>query len=207
MIGRLSRNILAKISLWGTLAYICINSINVLIAEEVHVCKWDSSDSIETSQKFDVNADWGHIFCGDVNRRKNKATGYHSRPKGLDSPTAYVGDIKRMNKITGVYEASPVYVWYDGDWLMKHRGSSFFPDHCDALQVMGSIAYASMHISCRFKNGKWGGPSGPKEGGKAFCFAKNGTALAINGYFRKDTGNIVTAWPLLKNIQPESCQK
>ncbi|WP_218048888.1 EndoU domain-containing protein [Curvivirga aplysinae] len=173
---------------------------SIMAGEALHSCEYEGLKTEHT-----IQVDWGHIFCGDVNRKKTKGTGYHHRPNGEDSNTAYIEDIDRKNSETGVYEASPLYVWEEGKWYIKRRGSTFFPDHCTAKQVMNSIAYAATNVHCRYKNGKWGGLSAPIRNEGNYCYGSNGDALIINGYFRRDNGHVATAWPLMSNQQPASC--
>lgn len=207
----LSRNNLAKLYLWTVLSIACLNPTDSLMAAEEPVCKWNQSESFKNSQLFEQNGfndvHWGHIFCGDINRKKTKATGYHHRENGLDSPTARIGEVHDHNVVTGVYEAAPVYVWHEGRWIRKTRGSSFFPDHCNVTQVMKSIVHAASNITCRYSNGKWGGPSAPETMDAQYCYGKEGSVLVINGYFHNQTGDVATAWPLLKNRQPNECSR
>ncbi|MDX1736727.1 MAG: EndoU domain-containing protein [Alphaproteobacteria bacterium] len=151
---------------------------------------------------------WGHIFCGDINLRKGRATGYHHRVSGRDSAIARVGDISKINPETGVYEAAPVEVFHNGKWFYKKRGSSFFPDQCTRQQVVNSVLYAAENHICRFPNGKWGGMSAPSSQGNEenYCYGIDGQQLVVNGYFTKDPNHIATAWPVISNIMPSKCE-
>lgn len=145
-----------------------------------------------------------HIFCGSINKR-GKATGYHHRREGQDSTTARIGQVMKINELTGVYVAKGISVWDGTNWRLKNGISSFFPDGCTVEQVINSIRHAASNVECRYKNGKWSGHSAPANDNQHqeghYCLGRDGSILTIQGYFRKPDRIVATAWPLVGPIK------
>ncbi|WP_051309603.1 EndoU domain-containing protein [Desulfogranum japonicum] len=118
-----------------------------------------------------------HIFQGEINRQ-GKATGFHSRPGGIDTKNAKVLRILAGPNSRGVYTAQAALLNREGKWLTKF--SSFFPDSMDKKDIITAILHAWQHRQTD-QSQPWQGPSG--------------RGFLIQGYINKQ-GNINTAFPL-----------
>jgi hypothetical protein len=119
-----------------------------------------------------------HIFRGGINR-KGKPVGYHSRPKGHDSPGARLIRIRSGPNQTGVYTAT-IAIRDGSQW--KEKFSSFYPDAMSRQEVINAILSAYQHSRDKNKQ-PWRGPSG-----KGFD---------IQGY-TLSRGDINTAFPVFE---------
>lgn len=120
-----------------------------------------------------------HVFSGEINR-KNKPTGYHSRPGGVDAANARLVSIKDKPNRAGVYTAN-IEVRDGNQW--KPKFSSFFPDHLSQQDVIDAILHAYGKSN---KQQKWEGPSG--------------LGFNIQGY-KTSQGGINTAFPVYRRDQ------
>lgn len=119
-----------------------------------------------------------HVFEGEINR-KGKPVGYHSRPGGIDPPTARVVRIRDKPNKAGVYTAT-IEVRDGSRWLEKF--SSFFPDNMSADEVTAAVLKA--YNNSRDKNKQpWRGASG--------------LGFDIQGY-TLSKGDINTAFPVFQ---------
>ena len=180
----------------------------------------------------DLKLDYEHIFCGEVDTR-DRASGYHVRIGGVDSPVARIGEVVFRNRKSGVYISKDIEIM-DNDplplpssppiWRKKRAISSFFPDHCSISQVLVSILHASRtspaHL-CRInsREGGWSGPTDQVDsqgkpnnqvndtnvsGGSKYCMGRNGSPFFVWFHRRRD-GEIVTAFPEARSV-PVSCR-
>ncbi|MCR9219662.1 MAG: EndoU domain-containing protein [Alphaproteobacteria bacterium] len=148
-----------------------------------------------------------HLFCGEVNRR-DRGTGFHHRPDGVDPSSARLGQVIERNMKTGVYVANRIEV-FDGErWRGKRGISSFFPDSCRPAEVIASIAHAARTALCAYPNGKWRGLSAPVGDAPGYCRGDDGSILTLEGYWRSRARRIVrTAWPLANPAPAPACRQ
>ena len=89
-----------------------------------------------------------HIFCGELNR-KNRFTGFHSRPGGKNPATiAKVQVMPGSENANGIYEATVFWNMNrasDAQPVNASKFSTMFPDACSKRQIIASILYASRH--------------------------------------------------------------
>jgi len=122
------------------------------------------------------NINMHHIFDGEINRR-NKPTGFHSRPNGQDPANARVVRIKDKPNRYGVYTAD-IEVLDGTQW--KRKFSSFFPDELSHDEVLDVILHA-YNNSDNKDAAPWEGPSG--------------AGYRVQGYTSRQ-GGINTAFPI-----------
>lgn len=147
-----------------------------------------------------------HLFCGEVNRR-DRGTGFHHRPDGVDPPSARVGRVIERNVKTGVYIAENIEILDGERWRRKRGISSFFPDRCRPAEVLASIAHAARTALCAYPNGKWRGLSAPDAATPGYCRGDDGSILSLEGYWRSAERRIVrTAWPLANPAPAPACR-
>lgn len=77
-----------------------------------------------------------HVFCGEWSR--NRPKGFHARPGGTNPETVAAFTVQDKTNAAGIYTGR----WSYRDHPGKNKFSSMFPDDCDAVQVLNSIAYA-----------------------------------------------------------------
>jgi hypothetical protein len=129
-----------------------------------------------------------HIFCGEV-RHDGKATGFHSRPGGVNPASVSGTDDARADpRRPGIYTLFRFRISEHGQTAMKTI-STMFPDHCDEAGVIAAIQNA-------YRTGKqedrgFSGLSGPT------CLDKDGKPFRIQGFTGTQNGRtvIVTAYP------------
>ncbi|MDA8231473.1 MAG: EndoU domain-containing protein [Magnetospirillum sp.] len=126
-----------------------------------------------------------HIFCGEING-KGRATGFHSRPGGIDpEPVSGIGDPVPKGP-AGIYNLYDFYITQDGA-TGKKAISTMFPDTCTKDNVLAAIRNARENGQVRGR--EFTGPSGD------YCKAgKPPKPFEIKG-FLDDDGDIVTAYP------------
>jgi len=138
-----------------------------------------SSGSQHSGQKWSDTSpeiNMHHVFDGEINR-KNRPTGFHSRPNGQDPANARLVRIKDKPNRYGVYTAD-IEVNDGGEW--KRKFSSFFPDELSHDEVIEVILHA--YNNSDNKNGTpWEGPSG--------------AGYRVQGYTTRQ-GGINTAFPI-----------
>ncbi len=147
------------------------NSDATLTKKQSHVTtkQWSST-------KPEINL-W-HVFDGEINR-KGKATGYHSRPGGVDAPNARLVSVKDKPNKAGVYTAN-IEVRDGNQW--KRKFSSFFPDSLSQNEVIDIILHAYNNSNNKSAQ-PWQGPSG--------------LGFNIQGYTTQ-RGGINTAFPVYR---------
>jgi hypothetical protein len=113
-----------------------------------------------------------HIFAGEINRR-GRATGFHSRPNGVDPKGSGVARVVDRPNRLGVYTA---VIWIGR--RNRTKFSSLYPDRLSRKQVITAILAAFRHGQRRGE--RFRGPSG--------------LGFTIEGYFQN--GRIATAYPI-----------
>lgn len=127
-----------------------------------------------------VNGD--HIFCGEINK-KGKATGFHSRPGGVN-PATVTGPAPTRNDTVYTLNNFTITV---GAKSGNKPISTMYPDTCDQKAVIAAIRNAAT-------TGKVSGKS--FEGSSGTACTSGGKPFTITGFFdEKDPRIIKTAWP------------
>jgi hypothetical protein len=114
-----------------------------------------------------------HLFHGVINRRGH-ATGFHSRPGGIDPPDA------KLLRVTAPPDANGVYagrVEIQGE--PKRANSTFFPDALSPPEVLDAIVTA-------FRGGEH-----DQDG---HFIGNSGRGFMVEGWYRR--GRIESAYPL-----------
>ncbi|HVJ33360.1 MAG TPA: EndoU domain-containing protein [Terriglobia bacterium] len=129
-----------------------------------------------------------HIFCGEINGA-GRATGFHSRPGGVNPATVTNTPAPVPRAPAGVYNLSNFNITQGGVTAQKAI-STMFPDACSQANVIAAIQNAVNNATAGGHGaGQFQGPSG------ASCQA--GAPLAsfvITGYL-DGHGEVITAWP------------
>jgi len=142
-----------------------------------------SSGNHSSGQKWSdtsPNINLHHIFDGEINKRRNKATGYHSRPNGQDSANARVVRVQDGPNRYGVYTAT-IEVRDGNQWLSKF--STFFPDELSRDEVIDIILHAYSN-SDNPNGAPWEGPSGQGYRVQGYTSGKGGINTAYPLYTR-----------------------
>ena len=148
--------------------------------------------------------DDAHIFCGHVRQPSNApayATGFHSRPGGINPVTAAGAAIigngaigpTAMPAPPGIYRLNNFTVTMNGVTAPKQPTySTMFPDTCGMASVLTAIrnAFAAAVTAGYAPPGPFNGMSG---GGGA-CTAGGGAQFNIRGRANAQ-GDIMTAYP------------
>jgi|HubBroStandDraft_1064217.scaffolds.fasta_scaffold00055_24 hypothetical protein len=131
-----------------------------------------------------------HIFCGDINGAGG-ATGYHSRPGGLDpvSITILAGTNVTVpaGAPAGIYRLNQFNITQGAATGLKPF-STMFPDACAAADVLAAIANANLN-RVAVPTGGFHGPSG------ANCQAGAPLGPFDIKFFVNAAGAITTAYP------------
>ncbi|MCD0483388.1 EndoU domain-containing protein [Streptacidiphilus sp. ASG 303] len=126
-----------------------------------------------------------HVIKGEIKYRadgKPKVVGYHLRPGGKDRPGVKVPKIDDRDNRTGLTRGN---VWMrdprTGEWVMKLRKSTFFPDTWSEKDAARAIrkAFENSTVVDPAKN-MW---EGEYKG------------IIIQGYYDPVTGDAITAYP------------
>lgn len=129
-----------------------------------------------------------HVFCGEV-RRDGKATGFHSRPGGVN-PASVSGtdDVRPDPRRPGIYTLFRFRISEHGQTAVKTI-STMFPDHCDEAGVIAAIQNA--YRTGTREDRSFSGLSGPS------CEDGNGNPFRIQGFTGTYNGRmvIITAYP------------
>lgn len=130
-------------------------------------------DFARIASRIDIKLD--HILIGEINRR-GRAVGFHSRPEGIDPPTARMTARLSPPDANGVYTGRvEVLDPATGAWVEKRGFSSFYPDNLTAPEIEAAIrnAYAdALRNNATQPNGRFAGDSG--LGFQIEGFARNG---------------------------------
>lgn len=142
-----------------------------------------------------------HIFCGEIRQRADGtfyATGFHSRPNGVNPVTA-AGAAIIGNGAAAPIAGAPAGIYRLTNFTITQGGvtrvkavSTMFPDTCTQPSVLLAIrnALAAAIMGGHVPPGQFIGTSG----GPPACQATGGGAFNIIGYTNAN-GDILTAWP------------
>jgi hypothetical protein len=143
-----------------------------------------------------------HIFCGEIRQRANGeyyATGFHSRPNGINPVTAAGAPIIGGGAVGPAAPGAPPGIYRLTNFTITQNGvtrtkalSTMFPDACNQASVLVAIrnAVAAAIAAGHVPPGQFNGPSG---GGGA-CTAGGGVQFNITG-FTNANGDVLTAYP------------
>ena len=135
-----------------------------------------------------------HVFCGEWNSRRERPSGFHSSPGGLDPETVANFTVANPPNAKGIYDGRWTYVGHP----TPTKFSTMFPDSCSQTQVLNSIFYAVTHpTSCPSGAPRWTGcgPNQPTSDTGNYCQADNGAVFAI-AFAPIRNGRVYTAFPL-----------
>jgi hypothetical protein len=130
-----------------------------------------------------VRINEAHVFEGEINRSGNPV-GFHSRPGGVDPPSARVTQVVSPPNAQGVYRAKvEIFDQATNAWVPKGPASSFFPDSWARGRVLSEIegAFGNRVTTHGKPASYWEGISP--------------TGVRIGGYL-DSTGGINTAFPI-----------
>ncbi len=150
-----------------------------------------NSISFEVIVKPNINEK--HIFEGEIitnDKGKRKAVGFHSRPDGVDPPTAQIARRSDGTPLfynppdsKGVYQAKiQVRDTATGSWIEKERTSTFFPDAWDRNTVVQNILDAFFELDLL-----------PQTTRKISTITP--TNFTINIQYDKISNEVVTSYP------------
>ena len=137
-----------------------------------------------------------HVFCGEWKNRKNRPTGFHSRPAGKNPATVGTLKITQQSNARGLYGVRWSYAGHAG----REKFSSMFPDTCSREQVLKSIVYAVNHPrTCPKGAPHWAkcGPNKPTGGGQGYCETSDKSIFTIAFAELRNSNKINTAFPLV----------
>ena len=137
-----------------------------------------------------------HVFCGEWNKRRNRPSGFHSRPGGENPATVDVLKITQQPNAKGLYGVR----WSYAGHPEREKFSSMFPDNCSRDQVLKSIVYAAAHPKpCPRGAPRWAkcGVNKPARGGAGYCRAADDSLFTIAFATLKNSSKINTAFPLV----------
>ena len=137
-----------------------------------------------------------HLFCGQWNARKNRPSGFHSRPAAKNPATVGSLKITQPPNNLGIYGVRWSYAGHPA----PEKFSSMFPDSCNRHQILRSIVYAAKNPSpCPRESPRWArcGPNKPIRGGQGYCEAWNDAVFTIAFATLKNSNKINTAFPLV----------
>jgi hypothetical protein len=138
-----------------------------------------------------------HVFCGEWKERKNRPSGFHSRPAGENPSTIGTIQITQQPNLQGIYGVRWSYAGHPD----REKFSSMFPDTCDREQILKSIVYAAGHPKpCPQGSPRWAkcGSNKPIYGGHGYCEASNNSIFTIAFATLKNSDRINTAFPLIE---------
>ncbi|MGD9137923.1 MAG: EndoU domain-containing protein [Desulfobacterales bacterium] len=138
-----------------------------------------------------------HVFCGEWNNRKNRPSGFHSRPAGENPATVGRLKITQQPYAKGLYGVRWSFVGHPD----REKFSSMFPDTCNREQILKSIVYAAKHqIPCPHGAPRWAkcGPNQPTKGGQEYCQAADNSIFTIAFATLKNSDKINTAFPVVE---------
>jgi hypothetical protein len=137
-----------------------------------------------------------HVFCGEWNKRKNRPSGFHSRPGGENPSTIGKLNITQKAGARGLYGVRWSFIGHPD----RQKFSSMFPDTCSRDQVLKSVAYAVNNPkTCPKGSPRWAkfGPNKPFKGGQGYCEASDKSIFTIAFATFKKSDKINTAFPLM----------
>jgi hypothetical protein len=123
-----------------------------------------------------------HVLTGEINK-SGKAVGFHSRPGGIDPPSARLTQRTNAPDVNGVYRGKvEVFDPNKGVWVPKKAQSTFFPDNMTHKQIENAVrnAYADALRNGNVNGSSWTG--------------KSGLGFDISGYV--DGNTITSAFPI-----------
>ena len=138
-----------------------------------------------------------HVFCGEWNKRKNRPSGFHSRPGGENPATVGTLKITQKHNVKGLYGVR----WSFSGHSNREKFSSMFPDTCNQDHVLKSVIYAAKNqIPCPEGAPHWAkcGPNKPAQGGQGYCEASDHSIFTIGFATLKNSNRINTAFPLVE---------
>jgi hypothetical protein len=147
--------------------------------------------------KTDPPVNQRHVFCGEWNKRKQRPTGFHSRPAGQNPATIDTLKITQKQNHAGLYGLRWSYAGRPG----RDKYSSMFPDTCSRKQVLNSIVYAVNHPKpCPAGAPRWAkcGPNKPAGEEQGYCRAADNSIFTIAYARLKNSNKINSAFPLMK---------
>jgi len=138
-----------------------------------------------------------HVFCGEWNKRKNHAAGFHSRPAGKNPASVGTLKISQQPNGKGLYGVRWSYAGHPD----REKFSSMFPDTCNHNQILKSIVYAVKHPKpCPEGAPRWAkcGPNKPIQDDQGYCDASDDSIFTIAFATLKNSNKINTAFPLVE---------
>jgi hypothetical protein len=137
------------------------------------------------------------LFCGQWNDRKNRPSGFHSRPGGENPATVGSTKISQPSNAKGLYGVR----WSFAGHPDREKFSSMFPDTCNEEQILKSVVYAATHTTaCPEGAPRWAkcGPNRPPLGGQGFCEASDSSVFTVAFATLKNSKKINTAFPIME---------
>jgi hypothetical protein len=175
---------LSVLSLIGSIFLTGCEASKVNCAKIAH---WSNTDPAVNQQ---------HVFCGEWNKRKNRAAGFHSRPAGENPATVGALKITQQPNDKGLYGVR----WSYAGQPDREKFSSMFPDSCNQNQVLKSIVYAVKHPKpCPDGAPRWAecGSNKPEQADQGYCEASDGSIFTIAFATLKNSNKVNTAFPLV----------